>query len=146
MSIIPLLGQAGTGAQSEQEALPLYREVDWDFSADRPVWRSGSPVFTTGARAVMVWAWNALHVQRCARDIYSADYGLELAELLGRGCSPEVRQAEAERIVREALLINPYITAVTGVETDFEGSALRLSLRLDTVYGEVDLDDIRIKL
>lgn len=146
MSIIPLLGQSGSGTDAGTEVLPLYREVAWDFAANRPVWRGGSPVFVTGAQAVTVWAWNALHAERFARDIFSCDYGLDMADLLGRGCSAEVRQAEAERIVREALLINPYITGATVTRTEFEGSALWLSLRLDTVYGEVGMDDIRIDL
>lgn len=146
MSLFPLILQADSGAAAEEETLPLYREVDWNFKTNQPVWRGGAPVFVTGARAVLVWAWNALHTERFAYDVFSADYGPEFAQLLGRGCTEEVRQAEAVRIVRETLLVNPYITDVSQTEVTFEGSVLHMQLCLTTIYGEVAIDGCDIAL
>ena len=90
-----------------------------------------------GGRAVLVWAWNALHTERFACDVFRAGYGLDLGDLLGRTCTEEVRRSEA---VRETLLVNPYILDVSQVSVDFDGSWLRLGFRLKTIYGEVSMD------
>ena len=66
MSLFPLISQPDIGALTATEGLPLYREVDWDFRTNKPVWKGGNPVYVTGARAVLVWAWNALHTERYA--------------------------------------------------------------------------------
>lgn len=146
MSLFPLISRSDSGASAGSQDLPLYREVDWNFTANRPVWRGGAPVFVTGARAVLVWAWNALHTERFAHDVFSAGYGTEFSQLPGRSCTEEVRQAEAVRIVRETLLVNPYITDVTQTAISFEKSALRLSFCMTTIYGEVTMDGCDITL
>ena len=43
MSLFPLIQAPSEGSQTSA-ALPLYREAAWDFEADRPKWRNGSPV------------------------------------------------------------------------------------------------------
>lgn len=146
MSLFPLISEPDTGARVATEGLPLYREVDWNFQTNKPVWRGGNPVFVTGARAVLVWAWNALHTMRFDHDVFSTDYGLEGYSLLGQAYSEEVRESEAIRIVRETLQINPYITSVSQVSVSFEGSVLHLSFKLTTIYGEVTIDDCDIAL
>ena len=130
-------GPAGAAAGVLAGGLPLCRETDWDFETNTPVWRGGNPVFVTGGRAVLVWAWNALHTERFACDVFRAGYGLDLGDLLGRTCTEEVRRSEA---VRETLLVNPYILDVSQVSVDFDGSWLRLGFRLKTIYGEVSMD------
>ena len=79
-----LFNEPNTGELISAEGLPLYQEVDWDFRTNKPVWRGGNPVLVTGARAVLVWAWNALHTTRFAHDVFSTDYGLDGNSLLGQ--------------------------------------------------------------
>lgn len=146
MSLFPLISEPDAGGLVGSEGLPLYREVDWNFQTNKPVWRGGNPVFVTGARAVLVWAWNALHTMRFDHDVFSADYGLDGYALLGQAYSEEVRQSEAIRVVRETLRVNPYITNVSQVSVNFEGSVLHLSFKLTTIYGEVTIDDCDIAL
>ena len=55
-----------------------------------------------------------------------------------------VRQSEAVRYVREALLVCPYVTAVDAVEITMEGSLLSITCRIQTVYGEVNVDGCTI--
>ena len=112
--------------------------MDWDFRTNKPVWKGGNPVYVTGGRAVLVWAWNALHTMRFNHDVFSTDYGLDGNTLLGQAYSGEVRESEAIRIVRETLQVNPYITNVTQVSVSFEGSVLHLSFKLTTIYGGGD--------
>lgn len=63
-------------------ALPLYKEVGWNFAENRPLFRGGAPVIVTGAQAILVWAWKALQVQRYRYPIYSWDYGNEWEDLI----------------------------------------------------------------
>ncbi len=126
------------------EPMPLYREVDWDFHTNRPIWRGGKPVICTGARAVLVWAWNAIHVERGFYELFLADYGQDIASLRGQTYTEEIRRSESIRMVREALLINPYITGVDQVDVALEGSRLKISFRLRTIYGEVSADGIAL--
>lgn len=146
MSLFPLISQPDIGELTGTGGLPLYREVDWDFRTNKPVWKGGNPVFVTGARAVLVWAWNALHTERFAHDVFSTDYGLDRETLLGEAYSSEVREAEAIRIVRETLQVNPYITNVMQVKVSLEGAVLHLSFKLTTIYGEVTINDCDIAL
>ena len=146
MSLFPLISGPDTWELAAAEGLPLYREVDWNFQTNKPVWRGGNPVFVTGARAVLVWAWNALHTMRFDHDVFSTDYGLDGYSLLGQAYSEEVRESEAIRVVKETLQVNPYITNVSQVSVSFEGSVLYLSFKLTTIYGEVTIDDCDIAL
>lgn len=136
----PDLGSATSGT------LPLAREVAWDFRRDQPIWRSGRPVYVTGADAVLVWAWNCIHTERFAHDVFTSDYGQNLAKLIGQPYGDEIRQSEAIRKLREALMINPYITAVDQINASFEGSWLNISFNLTTVYGEVSVHDAAIRI
>lgn len=145
MSLFPLINQPDVGELLDT-GLPLFRETDWDFNANCPVWRGGNPVFVTGARAVLVWAWNALHTERFSHDVFSADYGPDFTGLIGQPYTEEVRQSETIRIVRETLMVNPYITAVTQVSAVFHDSVLMLSCKLTTIYGEVSIDGCDIAL
>ena len=95
---------------------------------------------------VLVWAWNALHTPRFAHDVFSTNYGQNISQLVGRPYSDGVRQSEAVRILRDTLLVNPYIKAVEQVEVAVEGSTLRLTARLKTIYGEVPIDGLDIAL
>ena len=139
MTLFPLIeapDQAGLGTG----ALPLYREVAWDFDADRPRWRGGSPVWVTGAQAVATWAWNALHAVRGHLVLFTRNYGCELQELTGRPYTAEVKEAEAVRYVQECLKVNPYINDVTQISASFSGSTLSLQCVVSTIYGEVNVD------
>lgn len=144
MSLFPMIDTPDSGEVVETQELPLYTEAAWNFDTNTPVWRGGNPVLVTGADAVLVWAWNALHTERFAHDIFSADYGQDLSELIGRGYTDEVKHQEAIRCIREALTINPYITDVTQVNVGFQGSTLLLACKIKTIYGEVQLNDVSI--
>lgn len=140
MSLFPLISEADDGTELETGNLPLYREVAWDFDSNAPVWRDGNPLYVTGAAAVLVWAWNAIHTPRLAHDVFSQDYGQDLSALIGQPYTEEIRQSEAIRCLRETLTVNPYITAVDQISVLFDGSTLYLSCRITTIYGEVTID------
>ena len=118
---------------------PMYYEVLLDDDA-HPVMQNGTFVTVSGARAVASWARMALETVRHRHVIYSVDYGCELATLIGRPYSTDLKTAEAPRMVREALMINPYITAVKNIQVEFDAGLLRISADMDTIYGEVSVN------
>ena len=106
MSLFPLIDAPDTGTVPTA-TLPLAREIAWDFVQDQPIWRAGSPVYVTGADAVLVWAWNCIHTKRFRYDVFTTDYGQDLSGLVGQPYGDEIRQSEAIRTIREALMIHP---------------------------------------
>ena len=86
------------------------------------------------------------NTERFAHDVFTADYGQDLAGLIGQPYGDEVRQSEAIRKLREALIINPYITAVDQINTSLKGSVLQISFNLTTIYGEVRVHDAVIRI
>lgn len=136
-SIFPMIQPEADAAASTQ--LPLCREVAWDYDAGIPIFSGGEPAVVTGAEAVKVWMWKALKTVRYRHDIYSWDFGCEVENLIGQAFTPEVKQSEAIRYIREALEINPYITAVRQVSVELNGSVLTITCTVNTIYGEVEL-------
>ncbi|MBE6722690.1 MAG: DUF2634 domain-containing protein [Ruminococcaceae bacterium] len=119
--------------------LPLYKETAWDYEHDIPIWKNGKPVIVTGAEAVKVWCWNALHVPRKRHMIYSWMYGHDIENLMGQTYTDDVKQSEAIRYVRECLQINPYVTDVAQISVDFEDDTIKIDCTVNTIYGEVEI-------
>jgi len=138
MSLFPVLGDA---VEAERQELPLYREILADPETGLPVWRAGRPVIGEGAEAVRLWAVTALRTARYRYMIYSQDFGCELETLMGQSFSDDVKTAEAPRMIRDALLLTPYISDVREIVVDFAGDTLDISARLETVYGEIEIHD-----
>ena len=140
MALFPLISLPDIQG-SDGQRLPLFREAAWNFKDNRPIWRGGEPVYVTGASAVLVWCWNTLHTLRGRHDLYTNGFGLGIKALTGKAYTELVRQSEAIRYVREALLVCPYVTAV---EIGLEGSTLSITCRVQTIYGEVTVDGCTI--
>ena len=138
MSIFPMI-QPPENTAGVTQALPLAREVAWDYKNDVPIFRRGEPVTVTGKEAVKVWIWNAIHTERYRYEIYSWAYGSEFHSLIGQAYTPNLKTAEAPRFLKECLLVNPYITAVNNITVEFAGSRLTVTGTAMTVYGEVPI-------
>ncbi len=134
-SIQPAVHEAPVNTTSE-----LYREVQWDFDNNIPIYKNGSPVVITGKNAVLVWAWKALNTPRFRHVIYTWNYGNETDSLIGRPYSDAIKRSEAARYIRECLLINPYISDVSNVSVSFLDGALSVKCRINTIYGEADIN------
>ena len=123
----------------DTQTLPMYRDVAWDCNSGKPIYSGGRPVMVEGAEAIRGWCWRALNTVRCRHDIYTWDYGNEVENLIGQRFSSEVKEAEAIRYIREALVVNPYIVSVEQVDVTFTGSKLTIYCEVETIYGEVFL-------
>ena len=69
-SLFPLIAAPAQDSSGAAAALPLYREVAWDFEADLPIWRRGSPYWVTGREAVTTWIYNTIKTARREVDIF----------------------------------------------------------------------------
>lgn len=130
---VPVKRQSGA-------ALPVFREYAWDFSRDCLVLESGLPVVVERNEALKVWVYKVLNTPRFRYSAYTWSYGHGLEELVGSAYTNRVLQVEAERRVREAILVNPYITAVSVVTAELADSRLTIQVSMETVYGEVSMN------
>ena len=115
--------------------LPLYTDVRMDYDAGVPVWSGGEPVLVSGLEAVKGWAWRAVDTARYRFSHFSWSYGCELEALTGQPYQADTKRSEAERYVKEALLVSPYIREARVSDAWFEGSTLRMTVEISTVYG-----------
>ena len=134
-----LFPQFSAPAAGQSQSLPLYRDVLMDYETGRPMSESGNPVMVTGLEAVKVWAWRAIDTARYRYPCFSWSYGCELEDLIGQPYQADTKRSEAERYVKEALLVSPYIRSVRVSDTRFEGSTLHMTVELTTVYGRETL-------
>lgn len=121
--------------QGRTEGLPLYRDVQMDYERGCPIWSGGAPVFVTGLEAVRGWAWRAVDTARYRFSVFDWSFGCELEELVGQPYQENTKRSEAERYVREALLVSPYIREVQVTGVELAGSTLHIAADMDTVYG-----------
>lgn len=136
-------------------ALPVFREYAWDFERDALILVNGSPTVVERKEALKVWIYKVLRTPRFRYPVYTWSYGHELEGLIGSAYTNgavqaetggggvytnRVMQVEAERRVREALLVNPYITGVSVADVELIGSRLTVEVAVETVYGEVKMN------
>ena len=125
--------------QERTGALPLYRDVQMDYEKGCPMWAGGAPVFVAGLEAVRGWAWRAIDTARYRFPVFSWSFGCELEALVGQPYRADTKRSEAERYVREALLVSPYIREVQVTDTSFESSTTHIAVELTTVYGRTSV-------
>lgn len=122
------------------QALPVAREVKWDFAAGRPVYRAGQPVFVERAAAVAVWAWNALHTERWRWPLFTGNYGNEIDSLMGQTWSEDYKRAEVRRYVTECLMVSPYVKRLDNMAITFHAGKLIVKFDLVSIYGMVQME------
>jgi len=131
----PFIGSAGTNTTV---SLDVFREWAWDFGKD--CFRhdgDGNMILLSGDEALKVWIYHAIRTDRWAYLAYSNDYGFEGKALVGKVLTVGERQSELERMIREALLVNPYIKKVNSVKFERRGVRLDVAVEVTTVYGEL---------
>ena len=120
--------------------LPMYYEVGWDYINDKPLIENNEFVIVEGNNAIKVWIYKAIKTVRYQHSIYSWDYGCEISSLIGQKYTKGLTKSEAERYIKEAILINPYITDVKIIDINFSEDILSVSIQVDTIYGEVNVN------
>ncbi len=125
-----------SAAVSSVGSLDVFREWAWDF--ERDCFRldgDGNMILLSGDEALKVWIYHAIKTDRWAYLAYSNDYGFEGKTLVGKVLTVGERQSELERMIREALTVNPYIKKVNSVKFERRGVKLDVTVEVTTVYG-----------
>ena len=124
----------------EDEPLPLYREIAWDFKNDHPLIGNNEFKIVEMNDAISVWIYHAIKTYRYAFSIYSWDFGCEIDTLLGQNYTPAHTKAEVTRYITDALMINPYILSIEKIIVNFDGDTLQVDIRVITVYEELEVN------
>ena len=142
MSIFPFMNieDIESSIENSIDELPMYYEVGWDYLKDEPLIENNEFVIVEGNNAIKVWIYKAIKTVRYQYPIYSWDYGCEISSLIGQKYTKELTKSEAERYIKEAILINPYITDVKIIDINFSEDILSVSIQVDTIYGEVNVN------
>lgn len=94
-----------------------------------------------GIEAVKVWVYLTLNVERYKYIIYSWDYGNELDSIIGTSFPLDYLQIEYQRLIEDALFVNPYITNITNfVVTLKDADKVQISFMVNTTFGEVEIN------
>lgn len=138
MSLYPFINPKLQPKTIEQP-LALYKEYAWDFKNDKPLIINNEFKVVEKNEAIKVWIYHAIKTYRYTFSIYSWDFGTELDKLLGQPYTVGVTKSEANRYVKEALEINPYIKEIIAVKTDFYNDVLDVYVKVKTIYGEMEV-------
>ena len=63
----------------------------------------------------------------------------EIESLFGQGFQLGFIESETKRFIKEALIVNPYITHINKIDVTFEGDTLKASVYLETIYGSLNV-------
>ena len=118
---------------------PTYKEIAWDFKNNQPVIENGEFKIVEGNEAIKVWIYLSLLTPNKQYPIYSWDYGSEVKELIGKNYTKALTEAEAQRLIEECLLINPYITDIQVTDTSFKDLTLTCNVKATTIYGDLEV-------
>ena len=118
---------------------PTYKEIAWDFKNNQPVIENGEFKIVEENEAIKVWIYLSLLTPNKQYPIYSWDYGSEVKELIGKNYTKALTEAEAQRLIEECLLINPYITDIQVTDTSFKDSTLTCNVKVTTIYGDLEV-------
>nr|DAV32494.1 MAG TPA: Protein of unknown function (DUF2634) [Caudoviricetes sp.] len=134
MSILPSF-LADQINEEKNQLLDVPKEYGIDFATGQLTGK-----IVEGKEAIKVWIWNCLKTQRFRYPIYSWDYGTDLEQYIGQTVSEEFLNADCEDEIREAMLVNPYITDIEDFTADFRSARLNISFTAVTKFGDAEVE------
>lgn len=140
MNLFPFINPPTEIIYQDGTSLPIYKEIEWDFINNIPVLENGNFKIVEGNEAIKVWCFKSINTNRYEHSIYSWNFGCEIKELLGQNYTPSLTKSEAERLIKESLLINPYILEVNVSDVNFNDSLLSANIKIKTIYGASEVN------
>lgn len=118
----------------EQTEAKLPEDFEIDFKTMK---LTGKKV--TGAKAIEVWCYFALKIERYRFRAFSWEYGVETEDLIGTNYGRDFSESEFKRRITEALCVHPNISDVNDFEISFEGDTLFVNCTVETDFGNLRL-------
>lgn len=120
--------------------LPLFKEYAVDWEHKTLLLKNQRPYLITGNDALKVWIYKALNpqTQLFKYNAYSDNYGNEFMSLISLFVNTDIKHAELQRIISDALLVNPYILNLSDFNFNQVGSKMTIEFTAQTVYGKID--------
>lgn len=127
-----------TPTQPVATQLPVFAEWAFDYDRKELLLKNGKPYLVFEDEALKIWIWKVLnpHSERYAYNAYTFAYGNEFNTLLARFTESEVKRSELKRIIKDALLVNPYIKECNNFKFEQSGSKTRIEFDCLTIYGK----------
>lgn len=107
-------------------------DLTWDIDFEKNV--VGSKV--EGREAVTQAIYMILNTERYRHAIYSWNYGVEFADLMGQ--THDYVYPEVKRRITEALMVDNRITDVNNFEFSKRRGSVYVTFTVSTVYGDVE--------
>lgn len=124
----------------ESNSLPLFKMYAWNFDEDcfqRD--GNGHRILLTGDDALKVWIYKVCRTERYVWLAYSRRFGIELYPFINKVMGVGERRSELQRMLVEALMVNPYIKSIDSITLDEanHGKDMEISVTLSTIYGQI---------
>ena len=94
-----------------------------------------------GVEAVKVWIWCCIKTPRFRHAIYSWQYGTEFEQYIGQVLTDEYLRTDVLTELEDALLINPYISAIENFDVTRTGDRLHITCTVETQFGAVEVSE-----
>ena len=130
----------GSVAATNPTTLPMFREYAWDFNNDRFERDSnGNMILLEGNEAIKIWLYKVFKTERFMYLAYSSSYGIEINQFMGRVLSVGERKSEMRRVIKECIMVLPYISSIDKIEfnEDERGRVVAITVELTTIYGKM---------
>lgn len=142
MSIFPFFSEINDQEETEEE-LPVFREYAYDFENNCLKTDSeGNTIIVEENEALKIWIYKALMTARYRYVTYTDDYGSELDDLTGIGLSFDIITSEIQRMITEALIYSPYITAVKDFNFQKLSSGIKVIFTVSSIYDDLEIEQI----
>ncbi|WP_409174359.1 DUF2634 domain-containing protein [Brevibacillus fortis] len=141
MSIFPVFPVTDESPAKEQRPIKnVLRTYKFDFESGQFVVRpDGKSVMIDGEEALLQKATKALRTDRYMYSIYSSDYGNELKEVIRSDGTRAWKQAEAKRLVREALEYLHGIERCESFSFEWVSNTMKISFLMITEEGVLEM-------
>ena len=116
--------------EDREEALPVFRELAYDYEKNCLLRRGGRPYLIEKDDALQVWIYKALKTKRFVWPAYTHTYGSEIENVIGLSNDPAVIDSEIKRYITETLMVNPYLQELSDFTFAHERDTVTVELSL----------------
>ena len=142
-SIFPFIDTSLYEDNPESEELEELCEYAFDFKNNCLLKNdAGQNYYVYRNEALKIWIYKALMTPRYRHLAYTEDFGNEMLDLISESINQDVLMLELKRYITEALMYNEYIRELNGFEFEVNGSKIKVSFNVISVYGDMQYEQV----